>query len=323
MINWIYGFVLLLLFVLENIYFKIAKKYNILDVPNARSSHHAITLRGGGVIFYLGVLVHGLIFDFFAPWFLCGLTLVALVSFIDDMHPLSAKVRLLVQTFSLLLLLLQLGGHEVSWGYVVVALFVGLAILNIYNFMDGINGITGGYSLVAMLALWGINAFVTPIAPAGFIPVVILALLVFNFYNFRSHARCFSGDVGAVSMAFIILFLLGTFILHSGHISVLVLLAVYGVDGVLTIIHRILLKENIGQPHRKHLYQLLANEGKYPHLSVSLMYMGVQALVNVGYLLILMYAADYTLVYFGISMLVLIAIYLPLRRKFYALRGQD
>lgn len=323
MINWIYGFVLLLLFVLENIYFKIAKKYNILDVPNERSSHHTITLRGGGVIFYLGVLIYELVFGFFAPWFVCGLTLVALISFIDDMNPLSAKIRLLVQAFSLLLLLLQLGVHEVAWGYVVLSLFFGLAILNIYNFMDGINGITGGYSLVAMLALWGINAFVTPIAPAGFIPVVILALLVFNFYNFRSHARCFSGDVGAVSMAFIILFLLGTFILHSGHISVLVLLAVYGVDGVLTIIHRILLKENIGQPHRKHLYQLLANEGKYPHLSVSLMYMGVQALVNVGYLLILMYAADYTLVYFGISMLVLIAIYLPLRRKFYALRGQD
>lgn len=131
---------------------------------------------------------------------------MALVSFIDDMHPLSAKVRLLFQTFSLLLLLLQLGVHEVSWGYVVVALFVGLAILNIYNFMDGINGITGGYSLVAMLALWGINAFVFPIAPAGFIPVVILSLLVFNFYNFRSHAKCFSGDVGAISMAFIILF---------------------------------------------------------------------------------------------------------------------
>ena len=323
MINWIYGFVLLLLFVLENIYFKIAKKYNILDVPNERSSHNTITLRGGGVIFYFGVLIYELVFGFFAPWYVCGLTLVALISFIDDMNPLSAKIRLLVQAFSLLLLLLQLGVHEVAWGYVVLSLFFGLAILNIYNFMDGINGITGGYSLVAMLALWGINAFVTPIAPAGFIPVVILALLVFNFYNFRSHARCFSGDVGAVSMAFIILFLLGTFILHSGHISVLVLLAVYGVDGVLTIIHRILLKENIGQPHRKHLYQLLANEGKYPHLSVSLMYMGVQALVNVGYLLILMYAADYTLVYFGISMLVLIAVYLPLRRKFYALRGQD
>ena len=292
------------------------------DVPNARSSHHTITLRGGGVIFYLGVLVHGLIFDFFAPWFLCGVTLVALVSFIDDMHPLSAKVRLLFQTFSLLLLLLQLGVHEVSWGYVVVALFVGLAILNIYNFMDGINGITGGYSLVAMLALWGINAFVFPIAPAGFIPVVILSLLVFNFYNFRSHAKCFSGDVGAISMAFIILFLLGGFIIHTGHVSALVFLAVYGVDGVLTIIHRILLKENIGQPHRKHLYQLLANEGKFAHLPVSLIYMGVQAVVNLGYLLVLVYTPGYTLIYFIISIVVLVVVYLPLRRKFYALREQ-
>ena len=153
MINWIYGFVLLLLFVLENIYFKIAKKYNILDVPNERSSHHTITLRGGGVIFYFGVLIYELVFGFFAPWFVCGLTLVALISFIDDMNPLSAKIRLLVQAFSLLLLLLQLGVHEVACGYVVLSLFFGLAILNIYNFMDGINGITGGYSLVAMLAL--------------------------------------------------------------------------------------------------------------------------------------------------------------------------
>lgn len=323
MINWIYGFVLLLLFVLENIYFKIAKRYNILDVPNERSSHQAITLRGGGVIFYLGVLIYELFFGFFAPWFVCGLTLVALISFIDDMRPLSAKIRLLVQFFSLLLLFLQLGVHEVSWGYVILSLFFGSAILNIYNFMDGINGITGGYSLVVLLALWGINAFVTPIAPTGFIPVVILALLVFNFYNFRFQARCFSGDVGAVSMAFIILFLLGTFIMHSNHVSALVLLAVYGVDGVLTIIHRILLKENIGQPHRKHLYQLLANEGMYSHLFVSLVYMGVQAAVNVGYLLVLVYADAYTLVYFVISMVVLLAIYLPLRRKFYALRKQD
>ncbi len=323
MINWIYGFVLLLLFVLENIYFKIAKKYNILDVPNARSSHHTITLRGGGVIFYLGVLVYGLIFNFFAPWFLCGLTLVAVVSFVDDVHPLSAKIRLLVQTFSLLLLLLQLGVHEVSWAYVIVALFFGLAILNIYNFMDGINGITGGYSLVAMLALWGINVFIFPIAPTGFIPVVILSLLVFNFYNFRSHAKCFSGDVGAVSIAFIILFLLGNFIRHTGSVSVLVLLAVYGVDGVLTIIHRILLKENIGQPHRKHLYQLMANEGKFSHLSVSLGYAGVQAIVSAGYLLLLAYIPEYTFTYFVVSILVLVIVYLPLRRKFYALRGRD
>ena len=114
----------------------------------------------------------------------------------------------------------------------------------------------------------------------------------------------------------------GIFIIHTGHVSALVFLAVYGVDGVLTIIHRILLKENIGQPHRKHLYQLLANEGKLAHLPVSLIYMGIQAVVNLGYLLVLMYTPEYTLIYFIISMVVLVVVYLPLRRKFYALREQ-
>ena len=124
-------------------------------------------------------------------------------------------------------------------------------------------------------------------------------------------------------MAFIILFLLGGFIIHSGHVSALVFLVVYGVDGVLTIIHRILLKENIGQPHRKHLYQLLANEGKFAHLSVSLIYMGIQAVIDLGYLLVLVYVPEYSLIYFIISIVVMVAAYLPLRRKFYALRKQE
>lgn len=319
MIDWVYGFVFLLLFVLENIYFKIAEKYKIIDVPNERSSHKEITLRGGGVIFYFGVLVYGLMFGFFAPWFLCGLTLVSIVSFLDDMHPLSAKFRLLVQTFALLLLLLQLGVHEVSWLYVIVALFACLAILNIYNFMDGINGITGGYSLVVLSALWAINTWVCTIAPNGFFPVLILALLVFVFYNFRTHAKCFSGDVGAVSIAFIILFLLGTYVVHAHAISAFILLGVYGVDGVLTIIHRMVLKENIGLPHRKHLYQLLANEGGVSHLTVSLIYMGIQALVGFGYLMILLYAPSSSFWYSVICLSLLVLVYVPLRRKYYAL----
>lgn len=319
MIDWIYGFVLLLLFVVENIYFKIAERYGIMDVPNARSSHDAVTLRGGGVIFYVGIVIYELLFGFFAPWFVCGLTLVVLISFVDDVHPLSAKLRLIVQFFGLLLLLLQLGVHDVSWGYVVVALLFSLAVLNIYNFMDGINGITGGYSLVVLLSLWGIDAFVISIAPAGLIPVMILSLLVFNFYNFRTRARCFSGDVGSVSIAFILLFLLGTYIMRTGDVSVLILLAVYGIDGVLTIIHRLILRENIGQPHRKHLYQLLANEGGISHLKVSLIYMAVQALVSAGYLCLLVYMPESALLYFIICMIGLMVVYLPLRRKYYAL----
>ena len=80
-----------------------------------------------------------------------------------------------------------------------------------------------------------------------------------------------------------------------------------------------MLKENIGQPHRKHLYQLLANEGKVPHLSVSLIYMAVQALVSAGYLLVAVYLPSYTLLYAIASVILLVAIYLPLRRKYYAL----
>ena len=315
MINWIYGFVLLLLFVLENIYFKIAKRYNILDVPNVRSSHHTITLRGGGVIFYLGVLVHGLIFDFFAPWFLCGLTLVALVSFIDDMHPLSAKVRLLIQTFSLLLLLLQLGVHEVSWGYVVVALFVGLAILNIYNFMDGINGITGGYSLVILVSLAYVNAEVISFTEQSFIYTMICSVLVFDFFNFRKRAKCFAGDVGSVSIAFVVLFLIGSLILQTKDFSWLVLLVVYGVDSVLTIVHRLLLHENIGLPHRKHLYQIMVNELRIPHVVVSLVYMIVQIVIIIGYL----YCRGYGDWYLLGCILLLSGIYIVLMRKYFHL----
>ena len=315
MINWIYGFVLLLLFVLENIYFKIAKKHNILDVPNARSSHHAITLRGGGVIFYLGVLVHGLIFDFFAPWFLCGLTLVALVSFMDDMHPLSAKVRLLVQIFSLLLMLLQLGVHEVSWGYVVVALFVGLAILNIYNFMDGINGITGGYSLIILVALAYINREIVSFVEQELIITVLCSVLVFNFFNFRKRAKCFAGDVGSVSIAFIVLFLIGKLIIKTEDFSWIVLLVVYGVDSVLTIIHRLILHENIGLPHRKHLYQIMANELKVPHVVVSSVYMVIQTLVIVGYF----YFQAYGYWYLLSSILVLSILYVLFMYKYFDL----
>ena len=114
---------------------------------------------------------------------------------------------------------------------------------------------------------------------------MMVAVLVFGVFNFRRKAKCFAGDVGAVSIAFVILFLLGRLILKTGDWSYIVFLAVYGVDSVLTIIHRLMLHENIGLPHRKHLYQIMANELKIPHMVVSLVYMLVQAVVIAGYLL--------------------------------------
>ena len=105
--------------------------------------------------------------------------------------------------------------------------------------------------------------------------------MVFNVYNFRRKARCFAGDVGSVSIAFILIFLLGKLILTSGNIVYLFFLTLYGVDSVLTIIHRIYLKENIFDAHRKHFYQVLANEGGVSQLKVATGYSVVQFLINV------------------------------------------
>jgi len=150
--------------------------------------------------------------------------------------------------------------------------------------MDGINGITGGYSLVVLVALAYINAEITAFIEPALINTVLCSVLVFCFFNFRKKAKCFAGDVGSVSIAFILLFLIGKLIITTGDFSWIVLLSVYGVDSVLTIIHRLMLHENIGLPHRKHMYQLMANELKIPHVVVSLIYMVAQAGVMVGYI---------------------------------------
>ena len=104
----------------------------------------------------------------------------------------------------------------------------------------------------ALTTLSVANTFVN----ADFIYTVVCSVLVFCFFNFRKKAKCFAGDVGAVSIAFILLFLIGRLIIETEDFSWIVLLSVYGVDSVLTIIHRLMLHENIGLPHRKHLIRL-------------------------------------------------------------------
>lgn len=279
-----YLIVLVLLFLAELFYFKVADKYNIIDKPNERSSHTRITLRGGGVIFYFGALVYFLTSGFEYPWFMLALTFVAIISFIDDIRSTSQKLRLVFHFSAMALMFYQWGLFSLSWWWIIIALIICTGIINAYNFMDGINGITGGYSLVVLLSLAYINEEVTPFVEQDLIYTVIMSVLVFCFFNFRKKARCFAGDVGSVSIAFILLFLLGKLIIQTGDFSWIILLSVYGVDSVLTIFHRLMLHENIGLPHRKHLYQLMANELRIPHVMVSVIYMVLQFLIVAGLL---------------------------------------
>ena len=280
-----YIIILVLLFLAELFYFRIADKCNIIDKPNERSSHTRITLRGGGIIFYFGVLAYFLTSHFEYPWFMLALTLITFISFVDDIRSTSQVLRLVFHFSAMALMFYQWGLFSLPWWTLFVALIVCTGIINAYNFMDGINGITGGYSLVVLVALAYINEAVVSFVEQDFILTVLCSVFVFNFFNFRKRAKCFAGDVGSVCIAFVLLFFIGKLVIRTEDFSWIILLAVYGVDSVLTIIHRLMLHENIGLPHRKHLYQIMANELKIPHMVVSSVYMLVQALVIIGYLL--------------------------------------
>ena len=310
-----YLIILVLLFLAELFYFKLADKCNIIDKPNERSSHTKVTLRGGGIIFYFGALAYFLTNHWEYPWFMVALTLITFISFVDDIRSTSQGLRLVFHFSAMALMFCQWGLFSLSWWWIIVALVICTGIINAYNFMDGINGITGGYSLVVLVALAYINAEITSFVEPALINTVLCSVLVFCFFNFRKKAKCFAGDVGSVSIAFILLFLIGKLILTTGDFSWIILLSVYGVDSVLTIIHRLMLHENIGLPHRKHMYQLMANELKMPHVVVALIYMVAQAVIVMGYISWQSYGYTFLLC----MVLLLGVVYICFMKKYFAL----
>ena len=281
-----YGIIFVILLALELCYFKVADHFNIIDKPNERSSHSTIVLRGGGILFLINAWVWSAFFGFQYPWFLAGLTLVAGVSFVDDIHSLPDSVRLVAQFVAASMAFYQLDIlHWSMWWIILLSLIIYVGATNVINFMDGINGITAGYALAVLVTLALVNmngVFVEQ----SLIISTILASLVFCFFNFRPRgkARCFAGDVGSIGIAFIMLFLLGNVIIKTTDITWLIFLLVYGVDGCLTIAHRIMLHENLGEAHRKHAYQIMANELKIGHVKVTSLYMVMQLLISLGFI---------------------------------------
>jgi len=306
-----YIFIVVALFVFEILYFRVADKFNIIDKPNERSSHTHITLRGGGVVFYFGVFLFMALQGWLYPAFFLGLSLISTVSFLDDIRPLSSLIRLPLHFVAMGLMFIDLGLYTLPWYFWVIALVIAVGVINAFNFMDGINGITGAYSTVALVSLWYVNQYVAAFADQNLIYIVFLSVLVFNFFNFRTKASCFAGDVGSVSIAFILVFLLGKLIVESGDLRYLLFLGVYGIDTILTIVHRIILKENILKAHRKHAYQLMANELKIPHLIVSLCYSGLQLILSILVILVPFYSL--------LFVVLLVIIYIVFKLKYFSL----
>ena len=325
-----YLIVTALLFVAELIYFKIADHFNIIDKPNERSSHSSIVLRGGGIIFSLSMVAWAVMMGVQGQWqmvsdylpFLCGLLLVAGVSFWDDVRSLPDSVRLVVQFTAMALMFWSMGiMHWNMWWIVLIALIVCVGATNVINFMDGINGITAGYALAVLVPLAVVNdGFIDP----SFLAVAIIGVLVFCLFNFRpkGKAKCFAGDVGSISIAFIMLFAIGRLVVQTQDVTYLIFLLVYGVDGCLTICHRIMLHENLGEAHRKHAYQLMANELKIGHVKVSLLYMGMQLAVSLGFIYL---CPDSVAAHWGYlvgATLVLAVAYVLFKKKYYHLHEE-
>ena len=292
-----YWIVAVILVAVELVYFRIADRFNIIDKPNERSSHSTIVLRGGGIIFAISMIVWSVLMmvqgNDIVPYlpFLCGLVMVAGISFVDDIHSLPDSVRMGVQILAVLLMFWSIGLYGVfeSWLWMVVvaaiALFFCVGATNVINFMDGINGITAGYAFAMLLPLLLVNR-VKGFVEESYLIVAIIGVLVFSIFNFRpkGKAKCFAGDVGSIGIAFIILFALGRLMLATKDVTWIVFFLVYGIDGSLTIFHRIMLHENLGQAHRKHAYQLMANELGMSHVVVSLLYMAIQLVVSLGFI---------------------------------------
>ena len=319
-----YLIILFILIFAELLYFRVADKCNIIDKPNERSSHSKIVLRGGGIIFLIGVWIWAAFFGFLYPWFLAGLTLVVVVSFIDDVHSLPDSLRLIAQFIAMATMFYQLDIlHPSMWWAVILALIVCVGATNIYNFMDGINGITAGYSLAVLVPLLLINRRVE-FVNQNLVVVTILSVLVFTFFNFRpkNKAKCFAGDAGSVGIAFILLFLIGMLVTKTGDITWLILLVVYGVDGVLTICHRIMLHENLGKAHRKHAYQLMANELGIGHVSVSLIYMVLQFIISIVMVCIIPSSVFAHWLYLVAVILLLSLVYVLFMKKYYHLHEE-
>ena len=320
-------------------YFRIADKCNIIDKPNQRSSHSTIVLRGGGIIFLIGAWVWSLFFGFDYPWFLAGLTLVAGVSFVDDIRSLPDSVRLVAQFAAAAMAFYQLDIlHWEMWWIVLVALIVYVGATNVINFMDGINGITAGYALAVLVPLGLLNTNYHELAmncssvfssdgvfvDQSLIVAVIIAVVVFCIFNFRpkGKAKCFAGDVGSIGIAFIMLFLLGNVIIKTEDITWLIFLLVYGVDGCLTIVHRIMLHENLGEAHRKHAYQIMANELKIGHVKVTLLYMAMQLAVSLGFIYLCPNTPLCHWMYFVGALAVLAVAYVLFMKKYYHLHEE-
>lgn len=300
-IIYIFTFIVLLLSL--QVYFPFARKRNMLAGVNHRSSHTKPVITGAGFIFFFSYVIYAGYLFFTSsepfPWcFFAGMTMLSAISFIDDLEEVWFLWRLLVQIAATFLMMLQvlmetqtmhLIPSVTLWIAVFVAWGFSIGLLNMYNFMDGLNGMLGSLILSSLVPMWLINNYVRTYAANELFYFTLIPTLIFMFYNARKQAKCFSGDVGAIAVGFTMTYLLIKLMVETSNFVYLAMYTMIFVEAGLTIVQRLFAGDNIFQPHRIHLFQLLCNEGKRNHVLVSAVYGGIQLLIG-----LLLFAMNYS-----------------------------
>ena len=312
----IYVFITIVLSITLLGYIVIAKKLGIVDEPNDRSSHKKSTVRGGGIIFPVAIMLWGLLFNHTDWNFIGAVLLLGTIGFLDDCYSLSQLSRLFIQSIGVFIILIELDVVTLSYLYAIIVFILLTGWLNTFNFMDGINGISAMYAVAILIGVYAFKDFI-PQIPYSLLNTVLISLLLFGLVNLRKNALAFAGDVGSLSLGIILAYLVASLIITTGRWEFILFLSVYGVDSVLTILHRILLRQNIFEAHRTHLYQYLANEMKWPHINVSVLYFSVQIFIISGlYFLSIKYWSLYAI----IIIFSLIITYIKVKNKILALQ---
>ncbi len=260
------------------------KKWALLDKPNERSSHQRAVPRGGGIGILAAFIVCSLLLSV-PPGFWVPAAILALVSFIGDRFEVSVSIRLLAQFFMALCFLYFAGGiHVKSFPWVVLPVFYLLFIVgtaNFYNFMDGINGIAGITGMVAF-GLMGAYGVLNGKDAAMITLCLCLVWACVGFLPFNlPRARVFLGDVGSILMGFVFACLVVRWAASFSEILVLSgFLFLFYADELVTLVERLCDGESPTRAHRRHLYQVLANEGGLAHWRVSTGYGLAQLLIG-------------------------------------------
>lgn len=274
--NWV--ILTIVLIAVQLIYFSLAKRWNITDVPKERSSHSQVTIRGGGIIFPIAILIwyfqnHQLLF------FTIGLLSISAISFADDWKSLKPGIRLIVQVMALSFLLLQIGTFYTYWYWIPVAYVLAIGWFNSFNFMDGINGMIALTTTGTLLTFLYLNQELHFVNNELLITSLI-SVVVFSYFNVRRRAKTFAGDVGSISMGFILAYAMFMLIINTTQWEYVLMVCLFGIDPAITVVQRLLKGHNIFATHRTFLFHYLANEVGLSQLKVSALYMLIQLALN-------------------------------------------